>query len=133
MTCFRFGVNFLNMNSSEDSDYQEYLKKKRETEEYYEGLEVEMKTQQLLAERDKINDLIENIKEFNPEALLADGLDHALIGYSSKGHAIYSIDKIVSILVERDGMSKEEAKIFFDFNIDGAHMGEYTPIYIYQD
>ena len=31
----------------------------------------------------------------------------------------------------RDGMTYEEAIEFFEFNIKGSWMGEYTPVYIY--
>ena len=82
---------------------------------------------------DIIEELKENISEFNPEALLADGLDDALIGYSTKGHATYSISKIIDVFMDRDGMSREEACDFFHFNVDGAYVGEYTPIYMYEE
>jgi hypothetical protein len=121
------------MNNTEDKDYQDFLKRKKEEQDYYEGLRVVEQTQNLLAERDRVSLLKENISEFNPEALLADGLDNALIGYSTKGNAIYSITKIIEIFIERDGMSQEEATEFFDFNVDGAYVGEYTPIYIHEE
>tara|TARA_Y100001951_G_C11054443_1_gene137421 strand:+ start:121 stop:417 length:297 start_codon:yes stop_codon:yes gene_type:complete len=76
------------------------------------------------------------LEEENPEALLADGLDKALIGiYRPRWNdsvmpvAVYSICKIIEELV-KDGMDEEEAIEYFDFNVDGAYMGEYTPIYI---
>jgi hypothetical protein len=121
------------MNPKEDQDYQDYLQRKKDEEEYYEGLRVVDQTQNLLAERDRVNLLKENISEFNPEALLADGLDNALIGYSTKGLAIYSVSKIIELFMERDGMSRGDATDFFHFNVDGAHVGEYTPIYIYEE
>jgi hypothetical protein len=34
--------------------------------------------------------------------------------------------------MERDGMSREEATEFFDFNIACAWVGNGTPIYIYE-
>ena len=44
--------------------------------------------------------------------------------------AVYSEEKILEVLVKRDGMTHEEAIEFFDFNIRGAYMGEQTPMYI---
>ena len=44
--------------------------------------------------------------------------------------AIYSEEKVLDVLVKRDGMTYEEAIEFFDFNIRGAYMGEQTPMYI---
>jgi len=49
------------------------------------------------------------------------------------GHAIYLVDQILGTLMERDGMTHEEAYEFFDFNIGCAYVGEYTPIYMYEE
>ena len=75
----------------------------------------------------------EMCSEANPEALFADGFDESIIGIDTKGRVTYSISKIIRTLINRDGMTEEEAREFFDFNIDGAHVGEYTPIYIYEE
>lgn len=83
-----------------------------------------------LKERER---LIESIAEFNPEALLADGLEGAIVGYDTKGRVIYSVGSIIDILVERDGMSYEEASEHFSFNIECAYIGEHTPIYMYEE
>lgn len=83
-----------------------------------------------LKERER---LIESIAEFNPEALLADGLEGAIVGYDTKGRVIYSVGSILDILVERDGMSYEEASEHFLFNIECAYIGENTPIYMYEE
>ena len=80
-----------------------------------------------------LESLKESIETHNPDALLADGLDDALAGYDTKGRAIYFVDAIIGTLVERDGMTAEEAQEFFDFNIEGAYVGEYTPIYMYEE
>lgn len=77
--------------------------------------------------------LLESIAEFNPEALLADGLEGAIVGYDTKGRVIYSVDNIIDILVERDGMSYEDASEHFSFNIECAYVGEHTPIYMYEE
>jgi hypothetical protein len=37
---------------------------------------------------------------------------------------------MLEIMIERDGMTYEEAREYFDFNILGAWMGEFTPIFI---
>ena len=77
--------------------------------------------------------LLESIAEFNPEALLADGLEDAIVGYDTKGRVIYSVGSIIDILVERDGMSYEDASEHFSFNIECAYVGEHTPIYMYEE
>ena len=77
--------------------------------------------------------LLESIVEFNPEALLADGLEGAIMGYDTKGRVIYSVGSIIDILIERDGMSYEDASEYFSFNIECAYVGEHTPIYMYEE
>jgi hypothetical protein len=90
----------------------------------------------------------DEIAEINPEALLLDGFDEAIIGMAERinlGPIIaYDVEKIIEILandmeVEEDDLvddqSIEEVKIsmayeYFYFNIQGAWMGENTPIFI---
>jgi len=78
----------------------------------------------------------EQLGEINPKALLADGLDKALVGMSSNYFhhentiAVYDIGKVISILMERDGMDRDGAREFFEFNIQGAYMGKNTPLFI---
>ena len=56
-------------------------------------------------------------------------LDKAIIGTTLTYQAdervpvfVYSGDKIVSILINRDGMTRDEALDFIDFNIDNAYI-----------
>jgi len=80
------------------------------------------------------NPTLQLIDEYNPEALKADGFDDAILGIASRcgqnDLIAYDVNKIISILMERDGMDYEEAQEFFEFNIVGAYMGENTPIFI---
>lgn len=78
-------------------------------------------------------ELKEAIASKNPEAMLVDGHDDALAGYDTKGRAIYFTDHIIGTLMQRDGMTEEEAVEFFDFNIECAYVGEFTPIYMYEE
>jgi len=80
---------------------------------------------------------LEQIIEWYPdeEFLSADGFEEALIGVvydkmKSVHLLVYSRTKCIEILIERDKMSKEEAEEFFDFNVEGAYMGEKTPLYV---
>lgn len=76
----------------------------------------------------------EDIAEINPEALLCDGFDDAIIGIAERinlGPVVaYSVEEMIRILMERDNMSYEDAFEYFSFNILGAWVGEYTPIFI---
>ena len=80
------------------------------------------------------NLLLDLIEEHIPQALKADGFDDAILGVASRcgmnDLVAYDTNKIINILMERDGMTYEEAQEFFDFNIIGAYMGENTPIFI---
>lgn len=81
-----------------------------------------------------MNPFIERLEELNPKALTADGFDDAIIGiaqrHGSDPLVAYSISKCIKVLMERDGMSREDAQEFFDFNVLGAWVGEGTPIFI---
>ena len=81
----------------------------------------------------RLAELKETIAEHNPEALFADGFDNAILGYSTDLRVIYSVDQIMETLVERDGMTPDEAIEYFEYNISCAYMGEYTPIYMYEE
>ena len=76
----------------------------------------------------------EEIAEINPEALLCDGFDEAIIGIAERinlGPVVaYSVDKIIDIMIQRDGMTYGEAMEYFDYNILGSWMGDNTPIFI---
>ena len=81
---------------------------------------------------DTANAIKERIAEESPETLLADGFDSALIGtvrQFSKTLALYDYDKCLEVLILRDGMLHEEAVEFMEFNVVGAWMGEYTPVF----
>ena len=66
--------------------------------------------------------------------ITADGLDKAIMGtVSSFGRSetvLYSIKKILEIMMERDGMTEEEALEFFEFNILGSYNGQGMPSFM---
>ena len=68
--------------------------------------------------------------------LLADGFDSAVLGLSrgSLGAyvVVYSIDRCIDVLVQRDGMTEEEAIEYMNFNVLDAFMGPMTPIFVYE-
>jgi len=76
--------------------------------------------------------MLEIIMEQNPEGefLKADGLDEAIIGYDDQsGRLIYSMSKIIDILIIDDGMTEEDALEHYYYNIHGGYVGEKTPIW----
>lgn len=60
--------------------------------------------------------------------------DEAIVGLADRigmsTVVVYDTTKIIDILCERDGMDREEATEFYEFNILGAYVGERTPLFI---
>ena len=91
---------------------------------------------------------IEEISEINPEALTCDGFDDAIIGMAERinlGPVVaYDIEKMITIIMKdievdledlEEGQTIEDKKReyayeHFYFNIQGAWMGEFTPVFI---
>lgn len=68
--------------------------------------------------------------------MLAVGFEEALIGYGNQFNnhvAIYNRDKCIDILMQRDGMDIEEAEEYFEYNVQGAYVGEETPVFLDQE
>lgn len=65
--------------------------------------------------------------------VIANGFDDAFMGVDYEGRAVYDAEKMVDILVERDGMEYDEAREFLQFNTWGAYVGEMTPIYVFPE
>jgi len=84
---------------------------------------------------EQIEAIRERIAESNPEALLADGFEDAIIGVAERcGQptlVVYDCHKCLDILMQRDGMDHEEALEFFMFNTTGAWVGENTPLFMW--
>ena len=75
----------------------------------------------------------EDLMEEYDGCLMADGFEEALIGFGTRFNSpvtIYDLSKCLNILVERDGMSYDEAQEYMDFNVLGAYVGEETPIFL---
>ena len=69
---------------------------------------------------------------FGEGVLLATGLNEAIIGIDRPSERIiYSVKKIITILMTRDGMTEEDALEHYDYNIEGGYVGEQTPIWCY--
>ena len=74
-----------------------------------------------------------NVVTEEDEVLLADGFEGAFVGVGSQFNtlvAVYDLDKMMSILMERDGMSYDDAEEYISFNVTGAWVGPKTPIFL---
>lgn len=81
--------------------------------------------------------IIERLSEITDGgAVFYEGFDDALIGiadhWNGGSHvpvACYDTEKCVGILVAQ-GMDETEAWEFFEFNVAGGYVGEYTPVFV---
>ena len=80
----------------------------------------------------KIHPKRAEVAEANADALFADGFDDAIIGFDAAGGcAVYDYNKCLKVLCERDEMSREEAHEYMEFNVVGAYVGDFTPIFVH--
>lgn len=73
--------------------------------------------------------LLENTAD---ETILLDGFENCIttVVESIHGrHVVYNQEKIIKTMMDRDGMSREEAVEFYHFNILGGYYGEMTPMF----
>ncbi len=72
------------------------------------------------------------LAEYDEDILCADGFDEAIVGVVHVGSntiALYDMEKCIYILIERDGMTYEDAYEFFVYNVLGSYVGEKTPAF----
>ena len=83
-----------------------------------------------------VTELREWVADYNEEALMADGFEEAIIGMgarcSQEPVVIYDAERCLEVLMERDGMSEENARDYFYFNVLGAWLGKNTPIFVWR-
>jgi len=77
---------------------------------------------------------IDEIAEINPEAMLADGFDDAIMGmciqFGAEPIVAYDYEKCLDILMDRDKIDRTDAIDFMDFNVIGSYVGLHTPVFI---
>ena len=77
----------------------------------------------------------DGLQDANPDAMVADGLHEAYIGYTSPcpGRdpvAVYDAAKCLRIFMDQ-GMSRQAALEHFEFNVVGSWVGEGTPMFVW--
>ena len=67
-----------------------------------------------------------------------EGFNVAIIGTASVWNGnervdvlVYDVEKMVETLIDRDGMSGEDAIEYIDFNIENAYIGKDTPVIVW--
>jgi hypothetical protein len=71
------------------------------------------------------------LEKIDPDLLYADGFDDCILGMTFREEVpvvLYSSSRIIQRLSK--DMPEEEAVEYFEFNINGAYVGERTPIYV---
>ena len=89
----------------------------------------------------RLEQAIEYMEDIDVEPMLLLGHSEEVNDYAEafvgiildESKAVYDEDKIIKVLIERDGMDDMEAIEFFEFNIRGSYMGDKTPMYIKTD
>lgn len=75
-----------------------------------------------------------DLEQYCEGAIVLDGLDDAIVGiveeFGNSPRILYSKDKILQILQDRDGMTYEESEEFYDYNILGLHAGEQNAVFL---
>lgn len=84
----------------------------------------------------EINEYIQKWADYTGEPLITyDGLEDAAMGivtvHTQPTRVVYSFSKIIEVLMRDSEMNYEEAIEYFDFNINGAWVGERTPAIFY--
>ena len=76
--------------------------------------------------------MIDLIAKVDPTIVIASGFDDCLIGLTFRGEelvALYSAEAVIAKLSQ--DMSYDDAVEYFLFNIEGAYMGEKTPVFFW--
>tara|TARA_R110000744_G_scaffold23464_1_gene59486 strand:+ start:210 stop:530 length:321 start_codon:yes stop_codon:yes gene_type:complete len=75
-------------------------------------------------------DVMATLEELNPDALMYDGFDEALVGMiarcGTEPLALYDREKCIQILVAK-GSTYEDAVDYFCYNVEGCYAGPHTP------
>ena len=84
-------------------------------------------------EKPDTQEIVDTLEEMNPNALLYDGFDEALVGIiarcGTEPLALYDRKKCIQILMDK-GASHEEAEYYFCYNVEGCWAGPNTPFIV---
>ena len=128
-------VVYINLNGwtyyIDDSTKEQILEKYKEKE--WDILSIVQAPKTWYLEPMNRADIMDLYGDDEPNLLFADGFDEAIAGVVWDGErtrVVYDTELILELLMGRSEMTYEEAVEYFDFNIAGSYMGEYTPFYL---
>ena len=86
----------------------------------------------MVTKGERIRDILQ---DENPDFILYDGMDEALLGIyrdfnANRSVGVYSYISYISILIDRYQMTEEEALEFFDSNVERLYLGKQQPLII---
>jgi hypothetical protein len=62
--------------------------------------------------------------------------DKAIVGVIQRTNDVqaicYDADKCIKLLAKYEGMSEDDAVEYFEYNTQGAFVGEHTPVFLYR-
>lgn len=65
-----------------------------------------------------------------------DGFDDAILGIaercSQEAVLLYDYESMIDVLMRRDGLNRENAEEYLQFNVIGAWIGDQTPLVFYE-
>jgi hypothetical protein len=63
----------------------------------------------------------------------SEGYDEAVMGISTDGRLVYSVEKMIEILIRDGEMNELDATEWLEYNTFNAYVGEMTPIWVYTE
>ena len=88
-----------------------------------------------MTDKPKLDEWIDDL--LTEGAIKLDGFNDCIIGigtsvqHSGSHVPIYSVDRIISSMMDEWGLSLEDAEEYFSYNIFGLNFGDGTPIFQY--
>jgi len=79
----------------------------------------------------KIQNAIDSCLGEDQEITLATGYEDAFVGIATQFNSVFAVyDRAKCIDILAKDMSHDEAEEYFQFNVEGAHVGESTPAFL---
>lgn len=78
--------------------------------------------------------ILDELAELNPQALYPTGFEDAVVGYSECPgepiRAVVHVGKCLDILAQDQHLDPEDAREYFEFNVQGSYVGDHGPVYV---
>jgi hypothetical protein len=61
------------------------------------------------------------------------GYDEAVLGISTDGRLVYSVEKMIEVTIRDGDMNRLQAIEWLEYNTFNTYVGEMTPIWVYTE